>query len=121
MLMKITYILIGTVGILGNAMVPVVILSSAGMRTKLTNLYIVNQCAADLLGSLFLILTSLLEGEGPSENLYLRELYCRLWLSKWHLWGLFAVSTYSLLLTTAERYLTAIVVALVASDSSSNT
>lgn len=46
----------GTFGMTGNLVVIGVILTSATMRVKLTNKYIVNQSAIDTLCSLFLLL-----------------------------------------------------------------
>ena len=50
------YIAIGTFGMTGNLLVIGIILTSANMRKKLTNKYIVNQSSIDFLCSLFLLL-----------------------------------------------------------------
>ncbi len=49
------YSLIGSLGILGNSAVIYVFLSSKKLRRKLVNIYLINQSAIDLTGSILLV------------------------------------------------------------------
>ena len=101
----IMYIAIGLVGVLGNGMAIVIIAASRVMRTNLTNLFIVNQSAIDLLGSIFIMALSNIRYDSPSYPGIAGEIYCRLWISKTLMWSNFMSSTYNLVALTVERYL----------------
>ena len=96
---------IGGVGLIGNVFVVVVILSASTMRKQLTNAYIINQSVIDSLIALFLILTTMFEDDGRVYRTLADDIFCKMWLTKLWLWGLFVSSTYNLLALTLERYL----------------
>ena len=108
-LMRYVMYTIGALGLFGNAFVIVVIASGRSMRGQMTNIYIVNQSFVDASSSLVLILSTIFEDDGRplggGDGGLLAEIYCRFWMSKSLLWGLFTSSTYNLLLLTFERYL----------------
>ena len=106
--LQIIYYTIGTLGMLGNFFVIYVIARSPNMRTKITNMYILNQSTADFMGGFFMVMTSRYNDTHREINGLRDELYCLLWLTRWPLWSIFTVSTYNLILITVERYISVI-------------
>ncbi|KAK2142138.1 hypothetical protein LSH36_993g00020 [Paralvinella palmiformis] len=104
-LMCIIKFAIGGLGLTGNLFVIVVIVSAPTMRKQLTNAYIINQSVIDGLISLLLILTTVFDDDGRRYHTLADRLFCRIWLTKPWLWGLFVSSSYNLLALTLERYL----------------
>ena len=100
------YVGIGILGMMSNAFVIFVILSSKQMRQKLTNIFILHQSVVDGVVALFLLLTTLAKGDTDQELTGLSgELICRLWLTSLPLWSSVLTSTYNLVALTVERYL----------------
>ena len=100
------YVIIGSIGLLGNLFVMVIILNGRTMLKKITNLYILNQSILDFGASFFLISTSFGSGISPDgSNPTFAEFICRFWTAKYPLWALLVSSTYNLLLITMERYM----------------
>ena len=101
---KSLYILVGSLGIVGNGLVVVVIASGRKMRKRTPNVFILNQSCIDLVVSVVLVAsvasTDRYELTGPSG-----AAICRLWLSQWLVWGTFMTSTYNLVALTLERFL----------------
>ncbi|XP_038050823.1 galanin receptor type 2-like [Patiria miniata] len=95
---------VGLVGICGNGLVCVVIAKVRFMHT-LTNAFIFNQALIDLLGSLLVLLSSLLPIPDPIPPGASGVLLCKLWVSNFFIWGLFIASTFNLAAVTLERYL----------------
>ncbi|XP_038066064.1 galanin receptor 2b-like [Patiria miniata] len=93
-----------TLGVLGNVLVCVVIGRVRTMHT-LTNAFILNQAAIDLMGSVFTLIEANAGRPNPVPPGLAGELYCRVWYSKFFIWAFFAASTYSLVALTLERYL----------------
>ena len=106
--LQIIYYTIGTLGMLGNFFVIYVIARSPNMRTKITNMYILNQSTADFMGGFFMVMTSRYNDTNREIRGLRDELYCLLWLTRWPLWSIFTVSTYNLILITVERYISVI-------------
>ena len=104
-ILKIIYLLIGVVGLLGNSLVMAVILNHRSMLKAFTNLYILNQSAIDGCASVILLLTTLLEDSGRYLQGAADDAFCKLWLTNWPLWGLLVSSSYNLVAMTVERYL----------------
>ena len=88
----------------GNMMVVVVILHSRKLRRTITNKFICNQSLLDFSASFFIAFTAFFRESGHIPPGILRELFCRLWLTNWPLWGVFVSSTYNLVALTFERY-----------------
>ena len=102
------YITISIVGILGNSLVLVVILSLKTMRKKLTSLFIINQSVVDALTAIFLLLTTVLPSDGRVFNDLSDELYCSIWLTRLPLWLLIHCSTFNLVALSLERYVSVV-------------
>ncbi len=101
--MEILYVLIGTLGIIGNLIVIVVFASDSKLRKTLVNMYIINQSCIDGMVSVTVIglkrLTSKALNDGAGG-----VLYCLFWQSRVLLFGFMTSSTYNLLCLTVERY-----------------
>ena len=91
---------IGSLGLIGNIFVLIVLGSSSTLRKSRINKLIMNQSIIDLMGALFLICTTAYDNEIPG-NYY----YCILWKTKVLFWIFMITSTFSLMLITIERYL----------------
>ena len=98
------YLGIGILGMIGNFLVNVVMLKYKCLREKLTNAFVLNQSLIDFLTACFLVAAQVTDDISWAKTDLEAYLYCRLWLSKWMLWGLFIASTYNLLTLTMERY-----------------
>ncbi|XP_022086755.1 neuromedin-U receptor 2-like [Acanthaster planci] len=95
---------IGGIGILGNAVVCVVIVKVPVMRT-LTNAFIFNQAFVDLLGSLVMALQSNIPAPTElNQSAVIAAIQCYIWRANLILWVLFFASTLNLVMLTAERY-----------------
>jgi hypothetical protein len=72
-----------------------------------TSLLIVNQNVIDLLASLFMILTALVQvdGVGMDGNSIADQILCRFWLTRFPLWCMLISSAYSIMVLSMERYL----------------
>lgn len=97
----------GSVGLVSNVFVVVVIVRMTSLYKQLTNIFVINQSVIDAVSSLVLIVQTLADlwvpgwlhaGHLPSE------LYCRLWDSKFLMWSMFLNSTINLCVLTVERY-----------------
>ncbi len=104
LLPSIIYAIIGSIGVLDNALVLFVMFSYKRMMKEHNNFYIINQSIIDMFASLFLLATlhdcgntTVLEGISG-------ELYCRLWRNKLFLWGCLLSSTYNIVGLTMDRY-----------------
>jgi len=101
---RVIYAAVGSLGMTGNALVIIVIMSSLQMRRSTTNLMITNQSAIDFSASLFILLgTNIRDVDGIRSTIG-RELFCRLWAPNILMWGLSVSSTYNLVCITMERY-----------------
>ncbi|KAI0237403.1 Somatostatin receptor type 5 [Lamellibrachia satsuma] len=103
---KVVYILLGSIGIIGNLLVVVAVVSVKSRAKHYADMLIVNQSAIDLLSSVFIIATTL-TADTSNRKLsgFVDELYCRFWISGYINWSLFLSSTYNLVLLTLERYM----------------
>ena len=102
--MKAVYLLVSSLGLVGNALVVAVLLSFKNLREKLTNMFIIHQSILDFLTALFLLLTTLLPYDGRGYYTVGDDMYCRMWVSRLPLWFFIHMSTYNLVLLTIERY-----------------
>ncbi len=96
--------IVGCLGICGNGLVCVVIIKVHFMHT-ITNAFIFNQALIDFLGSLVLLLSSVIPIPDPLPPGAGGALLCTLWVSQFLLWGFFVSSTFNLVAVTLERYL----------------
>ena len=96
---------IGCVGILGNGLAMLTLGSSATLRKKTVNRFILNQSFIDFLTAILLMATALtLPYKEPLYGIS-GILFCYLWDSTVILWCLFVTSSCNLLVMTTERYL----------------
>ena len=102
--LRLIYAALGSLGIVGNVLVIVVIVTSSNMRKATTNILIANQSAIDFSASLFIVLTSFIRDVNKASGVIGKELFCRLWANNMPLWGLFVSSTFNLVCITMERY-----------------
>ena len=99
------YIIIGSLGVVGNLLVIVVMMSAfSRLRHSLTNIYIINQSVLDLVVSVILVCSADVDSAVPWPGLK-GDAYCKIWQSKLFLWGFLVSSTYNLVCLTVERYL----------------
>jgi len=70
------------------------------------NILIVNQSVIDICASFFTLLTAVVEVDGThmSRDSTYDQFVCRMWLSAIPLWYFLVSSTYSIFLTTLDRY-----------------
>ena len=102
---SVVYLTIGSLGLAGNLLVVVVVVSWANMRRKVTNIFIINQSCIDLVVSVVLIMSRItlwIDVPLRSDSLA-DQVYCRLWTSRAILFSLMMSSTYGVLALTIER------------------
>ena len=104
-MMSVLYILCGCVGFVSNSFVIVVIFTYTAMRKQLTNLLIIHQSLADAIASVVVIFSVTISDKGYSLYGLSGLVICRIWYSKFLLWGALTVSTLNLLAITIERFL----------------
>ncbi|XP_054767561.2 cholecystokinin receptor-like [Lytechinus pictus] len=97
------YALLGSLGILGNGLVLVVMTTVKELRTT-TNTFIVNQSIVDLVTSILLFLMFIAPPLPLPESEPVAKLICAVWNSKYIFWGMSIASTFNLILLTLERY-----------------
>ncbi len=98
-----TYLISGSLGIVGNGLVILVILSLRKLRKRLTNILITHQCIID-----FLVSVVLLALTGTQKQYHIPGvagmILCKVWLSTYVLWVFMTVSTNNLCLLSLEKY-----------------
>ena len=102
--LKICYLIIGSLGMVGNAFVILVILRFKQLRKTVTNQFLVNQSLVDFLAAFLIIATSFIRQIPASSSSLGKEIFCRAWLSNMLVWSAFTTSTYNFVLMTYERY-----------------
>ena len=103
-ILRMCYLCIGILGMLGNLLVIVVLLNSRHLLKAVTNLLIMNQSALDFTASFLIITTSFLRNIDSITTPVGKEIFCRVWLTNLPVWGIFLSSTYNLVTITMERY-----------------
>ncbi|XP_077994860.1 galanin receptor type 1-like [Glandiceps talaboti] len=94
---------VGTLGILGNALVCLVFLRVKSLQT-LTNMFILNQSIIDLSSSCVFVLSYLVPTVEPLPTSITGTMICKFWISLYPLWSLFDSSSLNLCAITIERY-----------------
>ena len=103
------YVLIGIIGFLSNLFVIIVLCSSIKIRHKIVNTLIIHQSVVDMLTSIALICPSHLDGSKlHGLNGLHADIYCYFIVTKWPLWVLIDVSSFSLIFLNIERYISII-------------
>ena len=100
------YVLIGAIGFISNLFVIIVLGSSPKIRQKLVNTLIIHQSVVDMLTSIALIGPTHLDGSKPHGLHGLHsDIYCYFVVTKWPLWALIDISSFSLMFLNIERYI----------------
>ena len=99
-------IIVGSIGVVGNLFVVIVLIKYKKLFQHIKTTFIVNQSVIDGIVSLLLIVSTFISPELHSgvDGLSV-ELYCKLWLSQFPVWGLMTSSTYNLMAISTERYI----------------
>ncbi|XP_071499814.1 galanin receptor type 1-like [Diadema antillarum] len=103
MILRVSYSLIGAVGMLGNGLVLFVIYRVPSLR-NITNLFIFNQSLIDFVSSVFLCVCFLTPVIPLPSDATLAAIFCAIWSSRYIYWGAHKASTTNLLVLTLERY-----------------
>ena len=98
-------LVIGCTGVLGNALVVIVIMKYRKLFQQVKSVYIINQSFIDATVSAILISTLFIRKSTVPIALLQNSLFCKLFLSQFHLWGLMLSSTYNLMAISIERYM----------------
>nr|XP_054767374.1 galanin receptor 2a-like [Lytechinus pictus] len=100
---KTIYGILGTVGIIGNGLVLVVMIGVRELRT-ITNLFIVNQSVIDMTTSILLLASYLAPRPSLPSPEWAAIFVCSVWNSGYVFWGTLISSTFNLVMVTIERY-----------------
>ncbi|KAI0218467.1 hypothetical protein LSAT2_029839 [Lamellibrachia satsuma] len=103
-LKQVAFVLIASIGIVGNALAIFVIVQCSKMRKKFSNILILNQSSIDLAASLLMLVSKTVTVSDVNLSGLGGELYCRFWLTGFFLWSLIISSSYNLMVLTLERY-----------------
>lgn len=102
-------IIIGSIGLVGNVFVIIVIIFFTSMHKQLANHFVINQSIIDAVSSLFVIADYISSKSRIAPTLipneFASEFYCRVWYNQVLLWGSYLSSTYNLVVLTIERYM----------------
>ena len=98
------FVILSSLGMLGNALVCVVMLRYRKAFHSATNKLIIHQSIIDLIGSTVFLVRRFALVTPPVPDNFLGRLYCRVWWSEWPQFGMFVVSTYNLVAISTERY-----------------
>ena len=99
-------IIVGSIGVVGNLLVVIVLSKHNKLFQHIKTTFLVNQSVIDGIVSLLLIVSTFISPELHSDVDGLSvEIYCKLWLSQFPVWGLMTSSTYNLMAISTERYL----------------
>ncbi len=101
----VVYSIIGTIGIIDNAFVLVVMFSYPPMMKQLNNFYIINQSIIDLFVCVFLLCHIPDCMYSPMFEGISGDILCRVWRTKLFLWGLLMVSTNNIVAIAIDRLL----------------
>ena len=103
--MSFLYVFIPSVGIPGNIFAAFVMLSSADMRQKPCNLFMIHQSIIDLLACVFTLIGEFYGKVSLGKDPSLKEnLFCYIFLSSGVMWSFIHLSGYNLMFLTLERY-----------------
>lgn len=97
------YSFLGSIGILGNGLVLVVMIAVKDLR-NITNLFIANQSVIDMTTSIFLFVTFVAPHPAVPKQKLAADIICSFWNSGYIFWGTIITSTYNLAMLALERY-----------------
>ncbi len=103
------YVVIGTVGIMGNSFAIFILSTSTSIKKRMTTVLLINQSVVDLLCSVLVALNSYSSKALGSLHVTMGlDLYCKLIGSGIFLWGFIVSSTWNLVFINTERYLSVV-------------
>jgi len=97
-------LVIGCTGVVGNVLVVIVIMKYRKLFQQVKSVYIINQSFIDAVVSALLIQTVFVRKLTVPVALAQNSLFCKIYLSQFHLWGLMLSSTYNLMAISIDRY-----------------
>ncbi|XP_041485810.1 cholecystokinin receptor-like [Lytechinus variegatus] len=103
----VVYSFLGSVGVVGNSLVLIVLISVKQLR-NITNLFIINQSILDMIASLFLFANYIAPPLPLPDREWSGRFVCSIWNSGYLFWGTIISSTYNLVMLSIERYLAVI-------------
>ncbi|XP_077867811.1 galanin receptor 2b-like [Saccoglossus kowalevskii] len=101
-IVRITILTVGFIGVLNNGLVFVVVAYVRNLRT-MANFFVVSQAAIDFFSSLCLILQHIIPVTTIPQGTA-GDVVCRLWVSRFLMYGCFNASTFNLVTLTLDRY-----------------
>lgn len=107
-LTKAIYLAIGSVGIVGNGLTLLVLLSFSNKTKRWTIMLIINQTILDLFTSCILLLQYALPLYDRVFDTVADSFYCKIWLARRLLFMGIHSSTYNLVALTIERYISVV-------------
>ncbi|KAI0237326.1 hypothetical protein LSAT2_012187 [Lamellibrachia satsuma] len=96
---------VGVTGLVGNLLVVIVFIKYKKLFQQVKSVYIINQSFIDCVGSALLIVSLFVRKQTVGPKLRTNDLFCKLWLSEFFMWGLMISSTYNLMAISIERYM----------------
>ena len=103
-IISIAYYIIGSVGILGNLLVIVVVINFRAMRSKTINILAINQSIVDMIASVFIAASTRSDNDEYFEGAW-GVFVCLFWTQDLTMWSLLMVSTINIVSITLERYI----------------
>ena len=101
---SIAYYIIGSVGILGNLLVIIVVINFRAMRSKNINILALNQSMVDMIASAFIAASTRSDNHTYFEGAW-GVFVCLFWTQDLTMWSLLMVSTINIVAITLERYI----------------
>ena len=98
---EVLYYIIGSIGVISNLMVIIVIATNKNLQQKLINKYFLNQSGIDLCASITLIISNM--DVNPDYTGPYGQFVCKFWTSDVMLWSVLTSSTYNLVVTSLDR------------------
>ena len=101
---SIAYYIIGSVGILGNLLVIIVVINFRAMRSKNINLLALNQSVIDMLASALITSNTHIDNDEHRDGAW-GVFVCLFWIEAIPMWSLLMASTINIVSITLERYI----------------
>ena len=101
---QVLYIVIPGFGLPGNLLAIIVMTSSADIRRKPVNMFMIHQSIIDFCACLVLMLTKMYDTIDITQSHVLQVFLCRIWVTNNALWGLVNCSINNLVFLTLERF-----------------
>ena len=103
-IVAISYYVIGSVGVISNLLVLVVILNFRAMRCKNVNILVINQSVIDMFASALIVVFRHIDRNPYLDAGLWGALVCRVWIMAVPMFSLLMASTINIVWITLERY-----------------